>query len=143
MSKITVTKCFDICYGHQLPGHDGACKNWHGHNSRIEVTFRSFTKHELLERPLLSVNIYPSMVVDFKDIKKHVKPVVMQLDHKNLNEVFGTTDNNLKLNAPTAENIAEFLWNEINEISKEELPAVLTKLRVSETPDSWAEITED
>lgn len=141
--KLTVTKCFDICYGHQLPGHDGACKNWHGHNSRIEVTFRKLTEEERLNCKELIAEVYPSMVVDFKDIKKHVKPIVMELDHRNLNEVFQTEGSSLELNAPTAENIASFLWEEIREIPKIDVPAVLTKLRVSETPDSWAEITED
>lgn len=30
---VTITKKFDFCYGHCLPGYNGKCVNQHGHNS--------------------------------------------------------------------------------------------------------------
>jgi len=48
------------------------------------------------------------MVIDFKEIKKHAKEVVKELDHTFLNDHphFQTAN-------PTAENIAEYLFNQI------------------------------
>lgn len=34
---ITVTRKYSFCYGHRLPGYDGKCANFHGHNAEVEV----------------------------------------------------------------------------------------------------------
>ena len=38
MSYIRVTKKFKFESGHALYGHDGKCKNIHGHSYQLEVT---------------------------------------------------------------------------------------------------------
>jgi len=114
---VTVTKKFDFCYGHFLPGYSGDCKNQHGHNSEVEIEFGQ--------------NTYPTyngMIVDFKDIKKHVGPIIDELDHKNLNDF---------IEVPTAENICRHLTNQI--IARVPFGRALVRVRVSETPDSFAE----
>jgi 6-pyruvoyltetrahydropterin/6-carboxytetrahydropterin synthase len=75
----------------ELPYHS-KCGKIHGHNWKIVIYARSETLTEW------------GMVVDFSDIKK----VVMKLDHSYLNEIFEGKKN------PTAENIAEFLLEELN-----------------------------
>lgn len=119
---LTVTKKFDFAYAHLLPGYDGDCDKLHGHNSEVEV---EFTHHSDLPRT------YMGMIVDFKEIKKVVGPIIDRLDHSFLNDLFDPQSLN-----PTAENITEWL---VREILKTKLGCGLSRVRVSETPDSFAE----
>jgi 6-pyruvoyltetrahydropterin/6-carboxytetrahydropterin synthase len=117
---ITVTKEFQICYGHSLPGYDGLCKNQHGHNSTIQVEFGP--SHDFDEE------IYPTMVIDFADIKKYVGPFIEELDHRNLNDIF---------EYPTAETIVDYLVTNIQKYVP--FGHRLLRLRLYETPTSYAE----
>ena len=119
---ITVTKKFSISYGHFLPGYSGDCAKQHGHNSEIEVEFTDSPKMPYA---------YPGMVVDFKDIKKIVGPIINKLDHENLNDLTPFFSK-----PPTAENMALYL---AAEIKKTTLGPGFVRVRVSETPDSFAE----
>ena len=38
MSKVRITKQFTFETGHALYGHDGKCKNIHGHSYKLSVT---------------------------------------------------------------------------------------------------------
>lgn len=140
---LTVTKVFNFCYGHKLPDYEGKCRNYHGHNSRVEAEFAA--------APL--AGSYPGMIVDFSILKREVGAIVDQLDHKDLNEYlplqtfFATnaidpqTQKHFspRLVIPTAEVICQFLVSEIIDL----LPDLhLVRLRVSETDDSWAEWKE-
>jgi 6-pyruvoyltetrahydropterin/6-carboxytetrahydropterin synthase len=127
---ISICKSFDFCYGHFLPGHSGKCANMHGHNSRVEVEVRTPTG-QLVYSPF----VYPGMVMDFGDLKKIVGEIIDRLDHKTLNilPVF-------KDATPTAEHIAMYLFSQINTLLPDGI--VLSRIRVSETLDSWAEIKE-
>lgn len=145
---LTVTKRFEFCYAHHLPEYEGKCKNVHGHNSIVEVTFE----------PILH-KYYPGMVIDFSEIKKHVQPIIEVLDHKYLNKdicpfikadkyMIASHDPSASeyfrndclkrvcLFTPTAENIAMYF---VNEIHKTPIGEGLTRVRVYETPDNWAE----
>ena len=140
---LTVTKVFNFCYGHRLPDYEGKCRNYHGHNSRVEAEFAATSLKDG----------FPGMIVDFSVLKKEVGKIIDQLDHKDLNEylplqTFFATDAidpqtqkhfSPRPVIPTAEVICQFLVNEI--INK--LPELdLVRLRVSETDDSWAEWKE-
>ena len=73
MSKIRITKKFTFETGHALFGHDGKCKNIHGHSYSLFVT--------VLGRPISeSSNPKFGMVMDFSDLKKNRK----RRDHKSL-----------------------------------------------------------
>ena len=75
MSKIRITKKFTFETGHALFGHDGKCKNIHGHSYSVFVT--------VLGRPISeSRNPKFGMVMDFSDLKKIVKEeIVNPYDH--------------------------------------------------------------
>ena len=67
MSKIRITKKFTFETGHALFGHDGKCKNIHGHSYSLFVT--------VLGRPISeSRNPKFGMVMDFSDLKEIVNP---------------------------------------------------------------------
>ena len=63
-----VAKRFRWEAAHRLPWHDGACRNIHGHSYRMEV---------VVEGPVDT----QGMVIDFKDVKTALKPLVEAWDH--------------------------------------------------------------
>lgn len=94
--KFVLKTLLDFASAHSLRGYPGDCAKLHGHNWKIEV--------EILGTELNEIG----MVVDFKEIKKHAKEVIAELDHSFLNDHphFQTIN-------PTAENIAEYLFDQI------------------------------
>ena len=75
MSKVRITKQFTFETGHALYGHDGKCKNIHGHSYKLSVT--------IFGKPLAdSKSSKFGMIMDFSDLKKIVKEeIVNPLDH--------------------------------------------------------------
>ncbi|MGZ4116332.1 MAG: 6-pyruvoyl trahydropterin synthase family protein, partial [Bacteroidia bacterium] len=61
--NIRVTKEFKFEMAHALLGHDGPCKNIHGHSYQLSVTL----KGKPINDPS---NPKTGMVVDFIDLKK-------------------------------------------------------------------------
>lgn len=86
----------DFAAAHSLRGYPGDCAKLHGHNWKIEVQVAGQKLNEV------------GMVIDFKEIKKHAKEVVKELDHTFLNDHPHFKDTN-----PTAENIAVYLFQQI------------------------------
>ncbi len=78
---------------HNLPNYNGKCENLHGHNWDVEVQVSS----EKLEN---------GMVIDFKILKKYLKEILSTLDHTYINE---------KIENPTAENIAKYIYENLRE----------------------------
>lgn len=75
MSRIRITKEFTFETGHALYGHDGKCKNIHGHSYKLSVT--------VLGNPVSDSNDPKfGMIMDFSDLKKIVKEeIVDRFDH--------------------------------------------------------------
>lgn len=72
---IRITKEFKFEMAHALKGYDGPCKNVHGHSYELLVT--------LAGTPIIEEN-HPKlgMVMDFGDVKRIVKEVVVDVfDH--------------------------------------------------------------
>lgn len=86
----------DFAAAHRLHGYPGDCAKLHGHNWKIEVEIIGTKLNEI------------GMVIDFKQIKKHAKEVITELDHSYLNDHPYFTKTN-----PTAENIAQFIYQQI------------------------------
>lgn len=156
IKKVTVMKRFEFCYAHRLTMYKGKCSQFHGHNAILEVyvTGEPVDKTQVAEG---SYNyskdyIYNGMVIDFKELKTIVKEILEDFDHHNLsfNDKLGFDDGF----PPTAENIARTLFiriaHKIEERSKmyknnddiAESTFYLSKIRLSETSDSWVEIEE-
>src|SRR5688500_12652818 len=113
--QTSVTRIFTFEAAHQLPWHEGKCRNLHGHSYRLEVT---------VEGPIGDHGI----VVDFAEIKDVVRrEVVERFDHRYLNDL---------LDNPTAELIAADIWKRVEAAS---LP--VSRIRLWETGDSFVEIT--
>ena len=107
-----IYKEFSFDSAHFLPnvpeGHK--CKNMHGHTYRLRV---------FIEGP---VDPQLGWIMDFKELKDSVGPIIDQLDHNLINNIAG-------LENPTAENITIWIWNRI----KPKLP-LLSRVELYETP---------
>lgn len=64
---------------HSLPGHNGKCRNLHGHSYKLEVTVEGGLLYE-------EGTSDDNMVMDFADLDALVKPMVALYDHTNLND---------------------------------------------------------
>jgi 6-pyruvoyltetrahydropterin/6-carboxytetrahydropterin synthase len=95
MYEVTVEAGFSS--GHYLRNYKGKCENPHGHNYKVEVTLRG----EVLDKA--------GLLLDFKDLKQVMRPVVDRLDHQMLNDLDPFTEIN-----PSAENLARYFFDETN-----------------------------
>jgi len=119
--KTRVCKTFSFDAAHRLPNYEGKCSRLHGHRWVLEVEVSGRVGED-------------GMVVDFARLKDIVNSLVIgELDHSYLNDI---------VKNPTCENLLELIWGVLrNEIEKS--PGFLERLRLYETPDSFAEVRRD
>ena len=145
--RISVTKEFTFDMAHNLPVHDGACVNLHGHTYKLQVT---------VQGPICP---FTGMVIDFKHLKSMVKEeVIDKYDHAVLvqtsqhpdHECFENDLNKLLTkykkkvvlspHAPTAEQMAQDIFTALSKRLKS-LSLLLTKVKLWETPTSFVTVT--
>lgn len=113
----SVTRSFTFEAAHQLPWHDGKCRNLHGHSYRLEVTVSGPVGEQ-------------GIVVDFAEIRRAVeREILARYDHTYLNEL---------LDNPTAELIAEDCFKRLHAAG-----LAVAHVRLWETADSWVDVTAD
>jgi 6-pyruvoyltetrahydropterin/6-carboxytetrahydropterin synthase len=93
MFQVSVEEGFSA--GHALRGYKGKCENPHGHNYKVRVTVEG---PELDSIGLLS---------DFSHLKKVIRAVIEEVDHKFLND-----QTPFDVINPSAENIAKYFYDE-------------------------------
>jgi len=81
---------------HNLRGYKGKCEDLHGHNWKVEAVVESKKLDKL------------GMVMDFHELKSHLKSIIDKLDHKYLNQILYFK----KVN-PTSENIAKYIYDNL------------------------------
>jgi 6-pyruvoyltetrahydropterin/6-carboxytetrahydropterin synthase len=126
----------DICCGHRVVGHEGKCKNLHGHNYRFHFTLRAkvATIGEVDEI---------GRVIDFSVIKTTLCEWLERYwDHKMLiweKDPFafelGSIDPTVVIVPfnPTAENIAEFFVEKVAPTLLASYRAFLNEIEIEET----------
>lgn len=113
-----IAKQYTFSAAHRLPyvGEGHPCHRMHGHNYVVELEVRG----EISPKDGFCGN------VDFFMLDKGMRPLLVELDHRTLNDVSG-------LENPTAELIAQWIMGRFQ-------PAILFSVKVWETPDCWAQV---
>ena len=118
---VSVTKIFTFDSCHKLFNYSGKCQNLHGHTYKLEITIRN------------RIDILTGMVIDFGDLKNIINNFIIEpLDHKYL-------QNEIQEFNPTAENMLLWIWDKLE---RDALLKGLQKIRLWETPTSFAELTQ-
>jgi len=94
MFELTVRD--EFAAAHCLRNYPGACERPHGHNWKVEVVVRGEKLNEI------------GVLIDFKDLKKHLKEVLSELDHRDLNNHPAFQSQN-----PSSENIARYIFENL------------------------------
>ena len=101
INSIRITKEFKFETGHALFGHDGLCKNIHGHSYKLSITL----KGKPIEDPS---SVKFGMLMDFSDLKAIVnKLIVKPYDHATV----------LNVNSPHKE-LADYMEKEGQKIKR-------------------------
>ncbi|MDR2728423.1 MAG: 6-carboxytetrahydropterin synthase QueD [Chitinispirillales bacterium] len=116
MYEITTEAHFSAA--HRLLNYDGPCENLHGHNWIV----RAAVKCETLDKSGLGI--------DFKILKRKLKDILEEFDHKNVNDVFGQ-------NSPSSENIAYYIYRKLVK-SLDGHNVNVVRVEVQETPGNCA-----
>ena len=119
MFEVTVEQTFAA--GHALRNYKGKCENVHGHNYRVRVTIAG----EQLDAT--------GLLVDFLDVKRVMGAAIDYLDHRFINDLAPFDEIN-----PSAENIAKYFYDRMNDGLKNEVPVRISEIRVWETDTSSA-----
>lgn len=142
--QITTRLEFDS--GHRIPNHKSQCRNLHGHRYVLEITLSG----DIIKQENASEN---GMVMDFSDVKAIAKEsvvnvwdhafLVYQHDKEVLNFLNTLPDHKTVVfpTVPTAENMAleafRILKSKYHDTYGNHLK--LEKVRLYETPNSWAD----
>ena len=105
MFEISVEHTFAA--GHALRGYKGKCENVHGHNYKVRVTVGALQLDS------------SGLLMDFVDLRKAIKDLVERLDHHFLNDLAPFNEVN-----PTAENLAKYLFDELDPQVRQRGPRV-------------------
>lgn len=128
---LSITKIFEFHSSHQLPNHQGKCKNVHGHSYRLEIEIAGTITNYLQDVPEIPENLpMEGMIMDFGDVKKLVETYILDIfDHKHINDILHVV--------PTAENMVIFIKRDLEMV----LPSTvrLVRVRLWETSTSFAE----
>jgi len=98
--KYTIVKTIKVQAAHKLDlPYVSACTRLHGHQWKIKVSVSAYSLNE------------DGMVIDFEIIKG----IVNRLDHNYINDVINSSKEKEEYDNPTAENIADYLIDELNQ----------------------------
>jgi 6-pyruvoyltetrahydropterin/6-carboxytetrahydropterin synthase len=124
MFELTIAVNFEAA--HCIRNYPGKCNRLHGHNWKVEVNICGSKLNEL------------GMLVDFVDLKTAVNSILVNLDHYYLNEVEPFCEIN-----PTAENLAKYIYEKLDESPIFQQDVKLRLIRVWESLNSAAAYSKE
>lgn len=139
---IRIAKEFSFDIAHMLDGHDGKCRNLHGHTYRLQVEVTG---------DLHTTGPKAGMVMDYGDLKALVnRHVIDPMDHAFLYDTTSPRESHLAATLreldskqyglpvrTTAENIAQHIFETLRAQGLS-----VSLIRLWETPTSYAEYSE-
>jgi len=149
-TMLTITRKLEFDAGHRIPDHKSQCRNLHGHRYTLEITLVG----AVIEVEGSSDN---GMIMDFSDIKTLAKQHLVDVwDHAFLvyekdatvRDFLATLPDHKTVvidRIPTVENLARTAFDILKAAYKDHFGTGLhlQKLVLHETPNCWAEISED
>ena len=147
---ITITRKLEFDAGHRIPDHKSQCRNLHGHRYVLEITLVG----KVIEQEGNSDN---GMIMDFSDVKALAKQHLVDVwDHAFLvysgdtavRDFLGSLPGHKTVIIdciPTVENLAQTAFKLLKAVFIDRFGTGLRlhKLVLHETPNCWAEISED
>ena len=147
---LTITRKLEFDAGHRIPDHNSQCRNLHGHRYTLEITLTG----QVIDHDGQSDN---GMIMDFSDVKALARNNLVDLwDH-----AFLVYDKDVKVKdflqslpdhktvvlnrVPTVENLAQIAFDTLKTVYQDRYATglSLSKIKLFETPNCWAEITAD
>jgi 6-pyruvoyltetrahydropterin/6-carboxytetrahydropterin synthase len=147
---LTITRKLEFDAGHRIPDHKSQCRNLHGHRYTLEITLVG----AVIDVEGSSDN---GMIMDFSDVKSLAKQHLVDVwDHaflayekdtavlEFLNSLPGHKTVVID-RIPTVENLARTAFDILKAVFRDRYGTGLRlqKVVLHETPNCWAEITED
>lgn len=147
---LTITRKLEFDAGHRIPDHKSQCRNLHGHRYTLELTLTG----NVIEADGNSDN---GMIMDFSDVKllakQHLVDVwdhaflVYENDHAVRKFLESLPDHKTVVidRTPTVENLAKVAFDILQAVFLDKFGTGLRlyKLVLHETPNCWAEITNE
>lgn len=106
----------DFSGAHNLRGYRGKCEKLHGHNWKIEARFESDSLNDI------------GIAADFKVLKAKLNNALKKLDHSHLNKLTVFKKQN-----PSAENIARYIFEELQKSIKKDVSVKSVSVWESDT----------
>jgi len=138
---LSIMRRFTFCAGHRLVGHEGKCRNLHGHNYALEVYVTGAEQDKI------------GRILDFKLLKERVKTwvdenwdhafVLWEKDENGLSAIRSSEPHRIyELDAnPTSENMALHFLNKIAPQILDGTGATAFRVRLWESEETCAEVT--
>lgn len=136
-------KQFTFDMAHMLDGHDGKCKNLHGHTYILQVEVSGDLHESGAKR---------AMVMDFSDLKSIVQEYILnKMDHAFIYDVNSERESQIaellvKLNSKVygipVRTTAEAMAQHIYQVLKHQAKLPVSSIRLWETPSSYCEYSE-
>ncbi|QKY02435.1 6-carboxytetrahydropterin synthase QueD [Janthinobacterium lividum] len=147
---LTITRKLEFDAGHRIPDHKSQCRNLHGHRYTLELTLTG----NVIEADGKSDN---GMIMDFSDVKSLAKQhlvdvwdhafLVYENDHAVRKFLASLPDHKTVIidRIPTVENLAKVAFDILQAVFLDKFGTGLRlyKLVLHETPNCWAEITNE
>lgn len=147
---LTITRKLEFDAGHRIPDHKSQCRNLHGHRYTLEITLVG----QVIEQEGNSDN---GMIMDFSDVKTLAKQHLVDVwDHAFLVYAKDAPVRDFLASLPghktvvidcipTVENLARTAFAILKAAYTDRFGTGLRlhKLVLHETPNCWAEISED
>ena len=147
---LTITRKMEFDAGHRIPDHNSQCRNLHGHRYTLLITLTG----DVVQKDGESDN---GMIMDFSDVKALAKQHLVDVwDHAFLvysgdaavRDFLASLPGHKTVmidRIPTVENLARTAFDILKAvfIDRYGTGLRLRKLVLHETPNCWAEISED
>jgi 6-pyruvoyltetrahydropterin/6-carboxytetrahydropterin synthase len=144
---ITITRKLEFDAGHRIPDHNSQCRNLHGHRYVLEVTLTG----QVVDHDGQADN---GMIMDFSDVKALAKENLVDLwDHAFLvyakdlkvKEFLDSLPDHKTVvldRVPTVENLARIAFDILKAVYRDRYATglSLSKIKLYETPNCWAEV---